>query len=210
MIFWPALCAAGLLVTLAGEYRENLLATASGKVLAAAAYVGFAVSLGAQNAPWGSALLAGMCCCWAGDLLLVSRRSRRLFVAGLAAFLLGHLVYSLAFLLRGQSVVIFGAALVVMAIFSLVVMKWLRPHLELRMRIPVFCYVIAISLMWATALGSAAALASPPLVAGATLFVLSDLAVARNRFVSVGFRNRAWGLPAYFSAQLLLGWSLVY
>jgi uncharacterized membrane protein YhhN len=42
-----------------------------------------------------------MVCCWLGDLLLVSRNSRPLFTAGLAAFLAGHLVYVAAFVVRG-------------------------------------------------------------------------------------------------------------
>jgi hypothetical protein len=38
--------------------------------------------------------------------------------------------------------------------------------------------------------------------------VLSDLSVARDRFVAPGFVNRAWGLPTYFAAQLLLAASV--
>jgi hypothetical protein len=36
------------------------------------------------------------------------------------------------------------------------------------------------------------------------MFYLSDLAVARERFVSSTFWNRAWGVPLYFGAQLVL------
>jgi uncharacterized membrane protein YhhN len=44
--------------------------------------------------------------------------------------------------------------------------------------------------------------------AGALLFAASDLAVARDRFVRPALRNKLWGLPAYFAAQLLLAASL--
>jgi uncharacterized membrane protein YhhN len=44
--------------------------------------------------------------------------------------------------------------------------------------------------------------------AGAVLFYLSDLAVARHRFVRPAFLNRAWGLPAYYAGQLLLAWTV--
>jgi len=40
--------------------------------------------------------------------------------------------------------------------------------------------------------------------AGAALFYLSDLAVARQRFVHEDFINRALGLPTYYLGQLLL------
>jgi hypothetical protein len=36
------------------------------------------------------------------------------------------------------------------------------------------------------------------------MFALSDISVARDRFVSKAFANRAWGLPMYFAAQLIL------
>ena len=44
--------------------------------------------------------------------------------------------------------------------------------------------------------------------AGALLFYLSDLAVARDRFVVRRFASRAWGLPAYYLAQVLLALTL--
>ena len=44
-------------------------------------------------------------------------------------------------------------------------------------------------------------------VVGALGFFLSDLAVARERFVAKGFTNKLWGLPLYYGAQLLLAWT---
>lgn len=45
---------------------------------------------------------------------------------------------------------------------------------------------------------------APLLLAGAFLFFLSDLSVARERFVAPGFANKLWGLPFYYGGQLLL------
>jgi len=42
------------------------------------------------------------------------------------------------------------------------------------------------------------------LLTGALMFLVSDLAVARDRFVAQGFINRLWGLPLYYAAQLVL------
>ena len=39
---------------------------------------------------------------------------------------------------------------------------------------------------------------------GALAFTASDVAVARDRFVKREFLNRAWGLPLYYGAQLLI------
>jgi len=43
---------------------------------------------------------------------------------------------------------------------------------------------------------------------GALAFAVSDVAVARNRFVAPGPMNKAWGLPLYYAAQLAFALSL--
>ena len=42
---------------------------------------------------------------------------------------------------------------------------------------------------------------------GATAFYLSDLAVARERFVTRSFADKLWGLPLYYVAQVLIALS---
>ena len=50
---------------------------------------------------------------------------------------------------------------------------------------------------------------APILIAvGAIAFTISDLFVARERFVQTGFANGAIGLPLYFGSQLLLAYSV--
>jgi hypothetical protein len=39
-------------------------------------------------------------------------------------------------------------------------------------------------------------------------FAISDLSVARERFIAPTFANLAWGLPLYFAAQLAIGASV--
>ena len=46
--------------------------------------------------------------------------------------------------------------------------------------------------------------ASVCVLLGALAFFVSDLAVARDRFVVKQFSNRLWGLPAYYLGQVLL------
>ena len=45
-------------------------------------------------------------------------------------------------------------------------------------------------------------------LAGAWGFAISDLAVARDQFVTPGYQNRLWGLPLYFGSQMLLAYSV--
>jgi len=205
---WVLICGLGLLVSLLGEYRSNTGLRAAGKLVAASAYIAAAVSLGAAGTEYGRVLLAGMAFCWLGDLLLVSNNRQILFLAGLVSFLLGHIVYIGAFAVRGISLPDLAGAAVVMAVFGWCVLLWLNPSLDQRMRLPVRLYLIAISVMMAMAVATYAAHGSLVLMLGGLLFVLSDLAVARDRFVAPGFINRAWGLPTYFAAQLLLAASV--
>jgi hypothetical protein len=61
--------------------------------------------------------------------------------------------------------------------------------------------------MCALACGVTAA-GGPAIVAlGALAFAASDVSVARDRFVQHDFFNRAWGLPLYYAAQLMLALS---
>jgi hypothetical protein len=58
--------------------------------------------------------------------------------------------------------------------------------------------------MVALSVGTTALLGNAWITVGAVMFYLSDLAVARDRFVAPGFTNRVWGLPLYYGAQLIL------
>jgi len=207
---WIAICALGVILSLAGERYSNMPAGATGKLIAATAYIAAAWSMGATGTEYGRVLLIGMAFCWMGDLLLVSNSSRSLFLLGLASFLLGHVAYIGAFAVRTVSYpVVLGAGLA-MAIFAWIVLRWLKPHLDDRMRRPVWFYVIAISTMMAMAAGAFVIDGNWLIPLGALLFLLSDLTVARDRFIAPGFINRAWGLPVYFCAQMVLAASVGY
>ena len=74
------------------------------------------------------------------------------------------------------------------------------------MRGPVIAYLLAIGLMVSIAGG--AATFSPSLLVAALLFAVSDVLVARQRFVSPGIANRLVGLPLYYAAQVLFAMSV--
>ena len=191
----------GLAVFLAAERHRWPILAVIGKSLAS---LGFLV-LGWSRLRAGSTvdayLVLGLALCLAGDLVLLARR---LFAAGLAAFLLGHLAYLAAFhaLVPAREWRFALAAPVVSA--SVLVTVWLWPHLG-RMGPAVLAYVAVITAMvW----GALATGVSGPLPAsaagGAVLFYLSDLAVARQRFIRPSFSVRAVGLVAYYVGQVLL------
>ena len=65
-------------------------------------------------------------------------------------------------------------------------------------------HIRAFTAMVSLAAGATAAGGSPRMLAGAFAFYLSDLSVARDRFVREALVNRLWGLPLYYAAQLCL------
>lgn len=204
IIYWVILCLVGMTITLLGEYRDKVGIVALGKMMAASAYLLAALSMGAMDTQWGRVLFAGMLFCWGGDMCLVSRRHRAWFLTGLVLFLSGHILYSVAFALRGFTFIGLWPVGIMIGLFAWFVDRWLRPNLDRRMLWPVRAYLVAISVMWLLAVATNEQYGGLFILAGASLFVFSDLAVARNRFVSPGISNRLWGLPLYFSAQILL------
>jgi len=74
---------------------------------------------------------------------------------------------------------------------------------------PVLAYVLVITLMlsgaWAVFQDSTFSAGGRAfLFAGALCFYLSDILVARDRFIRAEFSNRLLGLPLYYAGQFLL------
>lgn len=166
--------------------------------------------------PWPSAvyahwMLAGFLACVAGDVFL-ALRSPKAFRIGLGTFLIGHVCYTLAFWVQtGASWWTWGSLLGV-AGTGLAVYRWLQPHLG-SMRYAVATYIAVISLMVCGAfsvMGDSRFYAGARwlILVGAVCFYLSDLFVARQRFIRADFSNRLWGLPLYYFGQFLLALSV--
>lgn len=157
-------------------------------------------------------MLTGLVFCLLGDACLIFDR-RSFFLTGLVAFLGGHLWYTAAFynivgLNRWTAV---GAAAVF--VNAAIVSRWLQPHLEPKMKGPVTAYIVVISLMLTVAVSLLGENAMPlrlqiMVPAGALAFYISDLFVARNRFINRAFLNRLLGLPLYYTGQFLLAFSV--
>ena len=95
-----------------------------------------------------------------------------------------------------------------MAVVGTLAWRWLSPHLQGFMRRAVLAYLLTIATMVVLTIGAAAAGAPLLLPVGAILFAISDLAVARERFVAQTIRNKVWGLPFYYGAQVLIALSI--
>lgn len=149
-------------------------------------------------------LLIGLVLSFVGDVLLIPKGKQLTFLLGLGSFLCAHVAYALAFVLRGVDSQGTLAAAAVLVVAGVPIARWLFAHVKGAMKPPVAGYVIAITAMVTLALGAVANGARITLAIGAALFYLSDLCVARERFVVRSLWNGVVGLPLYYLAQLLL------
>jgi uncharacterized membrane protein YhhN len=205
----PALVAATAVllgVTLLAERREAPWLVGP-KAAASSGYIGVALVSDATDDPYGRWVLAALALAWVGDVAFTSQR-RLWFRVGLLAFLLAHVAYVVAFGVLGMRAVAVVVALMVLAAVAAAVGRWLFWIVPRELRVPVVAYVVVISVMVAAASGAACAGAPWLILPAAGLFYLSDLLVARERFVVRSFANRAASLPIFYTAQVLFALSV--
>lgn len=179
------------------------------KPLTSAGFIASAVMAGALDDGYGQAVLAALVLSWFGDVFLIPKEKPKVFLLGVLAFLLGHVAFSVAFVIKGVSMAWVLGSVVPLGLVAAVVVRWLWPHVPAQMKGAVLAYVGVISTMLALAIGAVAAGANLWIFVGALMFYLSDLSVARQSFVTKSFINRLWGLPCYFIAQLIFAWTVL-
>ena len=202
-ILFVAITALACLSLVVSLYMGWTQAAAAAKFIASTGFLATAVSVGALRHGFGRIIFAGLLLSMAGDMFLVGQ-TQRLFLFGLASFLLAHIAYTTAFIQHGQDRRHALLAALPIAAIAVIVLAWLEPHLEPPLELPVKVYVAAISLMVITAFGARGAGAGRLVIIGAVLFFVSDIAVAMQRIVAPGFPAYLWGLPLYYAGQLCL------
>ncbi len=158
---------------------------------------------GAMSSTYGYKILSALMFCAAGDVLLLSRNSQTRFQLGMLAFAIGHLIYAWAFWgLAGLDISnpLAWIAIVISGLYF----AWLRPSLPKDMVWPVAIYTLIILVMMITAFGVPTWII--PLAA--VLFAVSDMFVARDRFVKDDPFNALAITPLYFGAQALFALSV--
>ena len=181
--------------------RKKLHATAvAAKVTASTCFVLLAFFVGAAETGYGRAIITALLLSWLGDVLLLSQRSPFL-LAGIAAFFLAHIGFAIAFAMNKISTPILAVSLTAGVVAGILLLRWLWNYLHGAYRWAVPLYILAIVIMVSIA---ASAVSLPTGVAlGGVAFAISDVAVARDRFVEHNGFNKAWGLPLYYFAQIL-------
>ncbi len=202
-----------LLFLLYFEKKESIIGIFISKPLLSFLFVLAAWLQPGANQAYEIWILSGLVFSLIGDVCLIFT-SRKLFLAGLTVFLLGHICYSIAFFTNATISAWTWGALAVIVATGAVIFSWLRPFLGNMMK-PVIAYVVIISLM----VCNAATVMGDPGISlngrwlvfiGAIVFYLSDIGVARQQFVRSEYINRAVGLPLYYLGQFMFAFSIAY
>ncbi|WP_026898397.1 lysoplasmalogenase [Daejeonella oryzae] len=137
-------------------------------------------------------IFAGLIFSFLGDCaLLFANRAAIFFLAGLVSFLIAHIFYSVAFYRDFKNDPMaskkFGhVMLFVLGIFSLSYYTYIRPYLG-DLKLPVMVYIFIISMMAILAAyryKRVNLLSFRLIITGAVFFIISDSALAYNKFVS--------------------------
>ena len=177
------------------------------KPLAALAFIWLALALGGPGSNYGYWLVGGLLLCALGDILLMFE-SQGSFLAGLVAFLCGHLFYVVAFSQLPMHLSAMAISMLPALILLAATLRWLKPYLHWPMKAAVPVYILVITAMLVFAAGTSGQPGALVIIVGAWGFAFSDLAVARRQFVNPERLNGLWGTPLYFASQMLLAASL--
>ncbi|MFC1835394.1 lysoplasmalogenase [Thermodesulfobacteriota bacterium] len=199
---------AGLLI---GEKKRSTVQILAFKTPLSALFVIVAVLQPHPLPAYYQYILVGLLLGLAGDVLLAIPGNHT-FRAGLVSFLAGHVLYIVAFISLIETMKWLDPAYLAMIAVSFAVFRVLQGRVG-PMLVPVILYVVVITVMlaasWAVLRSETLPMAAAWFIfVGALCFYVSDLFVARDRFIDKQFLNRLVGLPLYYTGQFLLAFSV--
>jgi uncharacterized membrane protein YhhN len=196
-------------LTIRAEYRGPRGQVYRFKPLTTALILALALAApGPMMGRYRAALAIGLVFSLAGDVFLMLPADR--FVAGLAGFLAAHLAYLVAFADHPAPPGVAWLFLVLYLAVAAVMLPLLWPRLG-RFKVPVLLYMAALLGMAWQAAARAVALGQPAAwlaAVGAALFVVSDAALALNRFRAPWPAAQKVVLATYYAAQWLIALSI--
>ena len=135
-----------------------------------------------------------------GDLLLAFS-GKGLFVFGLAAFALAHVMYIIAFfkepVFKSLQILLVGGFLS----YGMAIGYFIVPNIQ-SMQIPVSIYIVLIIMMGISTVTGKHNHAL--VIVGAVLFIISDSVISVNMFVTKISNSSFWIMITYYPAQFLI------
>ena len=199
------LCAAAIFIT--GLLADNFYLRLFSKPLVCGAILAWTLVI--RQDRFARLISLGLAFCLLGDLLL--ELSASLFLPGLVAYLIGHIVFIIAFLLDTRQPA-FGR-LIPIAVWVILTYFVVLPGLE-SMTLPVLAYVIVIGGMVWRAASRVGSHGEPHWsewlgMIGAFLFAFSDSLLALNRFYSPFASARYIVILIYWAGLVLLATTIL-
>jgi len=193
------------------EKRENRKGMLPTKTVLSLLFIVTAISQTQFLQPYTIFIIIGLLFCLGGDVFLALPQDK-MFLWGLVSFLLGHVCYVIGFFWISDPGNMTRIGVIITMLLGVPIYIWLKPHLG-TMKKPVIAYILVISFMF---IGAWSVLGMPqqPIMArmfifvGAASFYVSDIFVARDRFLKNDFTNRLLGLPLYYLAQFMIAFSI--
>lgn len=203
------------------EHKEKYVPAVVLKGSAAAIFCAIgalAMTTAAVNQSFAKLVVWGLCFGALGDILLnlrfvFSKIGQKIFLAGVAAFLTGHILYLCAIAPLSSNLL---PCLMVGVLIAAALLTWIFKTLTVKLAFKIFgvLYIGAIVLMTAVAIGNvitAPGTASWMHAIGAVLFTLSDIVLIFNTFgTKQKFSMRITNLSLYYLGQLLIASSLYF
>jgi uncharacterized membrane protein YhhN len=208
LLFLAVILLVGLLYFEKKAYKNGILPT---KTVLSLLFIVTAVTQMHVLGPYSVWIIIGLLFCLGGDVFLALPQDR-MFLFGLVSFLLGHVCYVAGFIWAADLNFMTLIGLMLTLVIGIFIYNWLKPHLG-NMKKPVMAYILVISVMMIGAWSVLGSLQLPFwgrwfVFIGAASFYLSDIFVAKDRFLKSDFRNRLWGLPLYYLGQFLIAFSV--
>lgn len=222
-IWIPLLSVAGIIIQAAfiiAEHREKYVGAVRLKGTASVVFfvIGALAAAGATDAVFARMVLIGLLFGVLGDILLNLRfvfpaKGQKIFLAGIAAFLVGHILYLAALLPKCRSKAV---CIVIGAVLAAAILAYIFKTMEVKPAFKIFgvFYLGAVIIMTVVAIGNLIAdpcTANQLYAVGAVLFTLSDIVLIFNTFSGVTrFSLRITNLSLYYLGQLLIAASLYF
>lgn len=197
------------------EKRKDYVKAVAFKALASLSFLGLGIASSAlcSNSAFARLIVIGLALGVAGDALLnlrfvLDKAADRIFLAGIAAFLAGHVLYLAAQVSISSHL---PAALAIGLAVAAGLLAWILRTVEAKRAFKVFgvAYIGAVVLMTAVAGGNIEGKGGLMFFIGAVLFAASDVVLIFNTFTKKQrFGLRVTNLMLYYTGQLLIALSL--
>jgi len=218
-----ALCVTGILLQglfIQIEHQKKYTPAVILKGSASLVFVilGFYCATKSQNIEFAKMVKLGLIFGMAGDILLNLRfvfpkNGQKIFLIGILVFLTGHIMYLCALLPLCSNVI---AAIIVGIILTALTLMWIFSQITAKIAFKIFgvFYIGAIVIM--TTIAAFNCFSHPAtnaivFLAGAILFLISDIVLILNTFGSVSkFSLRVTNLSLYYLGRLAIACSLLF